>query len=255
MARNMVFVGGELQVNLVDPLDPTNGLTGAQIEPAVAVLENGNFVVVYNNDFRGMGDEDIMAVEFTPTGAVAASPFRVEFDIGDQNSPDVAPRLGGGYVAVWEDAAASDSIRLAVVTAGALPNPTEFTVANVVDTLEDPSVATFANGNYIVTYTLNDPTSDDIVFTIVNAAGTALLNPPTGIGATNDEEGESAVATSGNLAAVVFTRGVASSDIILTTVNSSGAPVELQDGRRYCRRHWPPGRCRAVRRAFRHRLA
>lgn len=236
MARNMAFVGGEVQVNLLDPLPralppPENGLLGAQGNPAVTALPNGNFVVVYDNDAGGSGDFDIMAIEFNAAGAVVgAGPFRVDFDAADQQDADVAPSLGGGYVAVWEDDGASNSIRLAVFPPGSPPDPDpEFPVANPVDTVEDPSVATFADGTYIVTYTLNDPTSDDVVFAVVNAAGTGYAVGTMGLAASNDEESHSAVATSGNIAAVAYTKGgLASADIILRTVNSSGAVLDTE---------------------------
>ena len=130
MARNLVSVGNEFQVNLLDPLPRPglpheNGLIGSQIFQSIAVMDNGDFIVVYENDAGGKGDEDIMSVEFTPDGHVVGAPFRVDFDIDDQQRPDVAPRIGGGYLAVWEDDGASDGIQLASITPGVTAsNPT-----------------------------------------------------------------------------------------------------------------------------------
>ena len=99
MARNIAFVGGERQVNLLDPLPravpPTaNGLMGDQQNPEIVALPNGNFVVVYENDAGGSGDFDILAVEFTAAGVLVGNVFRVDFDQYDQFSPDVTPSPG-----------------------------------------------------------------------------------------------------------------------------------------------------------------
>lgn len=51
MARNLVAVSDEFQVNLLDPIprkppQTENGIVGTQLFPEIAVLDNGNFVVV-----------------------------------------------------------------------------------------------------------------------------------------------------------------------------------------------------------------
>ena len=234
MARNLVTVGGEFQVNLLDPLPRSltpheNGLIGFQSLGSIALLDNGDFVVVYQNDAGGSGDLDIMSIEFTATGKQVGTPFRVDFDIDDQANPDVAPRIGGGYLAVWEDEGASDGIHLVTVITGTPSNPPEFTVADFAESLESPSIATFANGNHIVTYTREFTDNDDVYFAIVNAAGTARVVDNTGLVTTlNLDESNAKVATSGDLAAVVFQRGEFSSDVALDVVNSSGNGVDFQ---------------------------
>ena len=101
----------------------------------------------------------------------------------------------------------------------------EFSVANFEDTLADPSIATFANGNYIVAYTRDHQVNRDIHFAIVDAAGTAHVLADTPLAYTFHEEYGSAVATSGNLAAVVYTQDIVSSDIMLKIVDSAGGVV------------------------------
>ena len=234
MARNLVAVGSEFQVNLLDPLPRLltpheNGLIGFQALGSIAVLDNGDFAVVYQNNAGGSDDLDIMSIEFTATGKQVGTPFRVDFDIDDQASPDVAPRIGGGYLAVWEDEGASDGIHLVTVITGTPSNPPEFTVADFAESLESPSIATFANGKHIVTYTREFVDNDDVYFAIVNAAGTARVLDNTGLVTTIAvDESNAKVATSGDLAAVVFQRGEFSTDVELSLVNSTGNGVDFQ---------------------------
>ena len=95
--------------------------------------------------------------------------------------------------------------------------------------LSGPSIATFANGTHIVTYTRNMASSDDVWFAIVNANGTAFVKGNTGLVTTTDiDESQTKVATSGNTAAVVFTKGTVSSDIGLSIVNSAGNGVDFE---------------------------
>ncbi len=134
--KNITFVSPERQVNLLDPnvlTAPFNGLIGAQTAPHVAALANGNFAVVYENPFRGdTGDVDIMGVEVTAAGVVVSSSLLgVEYETGQQNQPDVAPRLAGGYAAVWSDVTDSHSIKMAFAPPVAAYNPPEFYVARI----------------------------------------------------------------------------------------------------------------------------
>ncbi|MET0530101.1 MAG: calcium-binding protein [Microvirga sp.] len=248
MARNIAFVGGERQVNLLDPLPravpPTaNGLLGDQQNPEIVALPNGNFVVVYENDAGGSGDFDILAVEFTATGVLVGNVFRVDFDQYDQFSPDVTPILTGGYAVAFEDNASLNSgssfVSLEMVPPGSPADPDpEFVVEDPVGTFNetfDPSIATFANGSYIVTYDrfLDVANNSDTRFAIVNAAGNAFLTAPTFLGQSQTaHEFDTSVATFGNIAAVVYASeeegNPASDDVVLKIVNASGTIVDTE---------------------------
>jgi hypothetical protein len=235
MVQNLVTVSDELQVNLLDPIPrlspPTeNGLLGNQIFPEITALDNGNFVVVYQNDAGGAGDQDIMSIEFNANGQPVGAPFRVDFDLGDQGAPDVTHRVGGGFATVWSDDGATQSdIHMVVVTTGTPTNPAEFTVADFADDLEGPVIGTFANGTYIVAYQREGPGSDDVWFAIVNASGTGFVAPNTGLVTTVSlNEGQQRLATSGNTAAIVYTQGDTSSDIKLNLINSAGSGLDFQ---------------------------
>ena len=144
------------------PRTPANGLLGGQFDAEATALPNGNFVLVYTNNAGGEGDLDILAVEMNAAGnVVAGSTFRVDFDAGNQVTADVAPRVGGGYTAVWEDRGADGNnnnfISLAVIAPGTPSDPDagELKVedTSTTTTLLQPAIATFDDGTYIVAYT------------------------------------------------------------------------------------------------------
>ncbi len=235
MARNLLAVSDELQVNLLDPIprkppQTENGIVGLQALPEITVLDSGNFLVVYQNDAGGQGDQDIMSIEFTADGQPVGFPFRVDFAAGDQRAPDVTHRTGGGFAAVWsDDGATLSDIQMVVVTAGTPSDPSPFTVADFAEDLEAPVIGTFANGTYIVAYQRQFAANDDIWFSIVNASGTARVLPNTGLVTTvNLDESPPRLATSGNTAAIVFSQGDFSSDIKLSLVNSAGNGLDFQ---------------------------
>ena len=87
-------VGGQFQVN--------NQTTGFQYEPDVATLATGNFLVVWTNDELSIGDSDIMAREFTASGAPVANQFQVNsHDPGMQDKPSIATS-GNEVLIAWQ---------------------------------------------------------------------------------------------------------------------------------------------------------
>ncbi|MBN1911068.1 MAG: trypsin-like serine protease [Pirellulales bacterium] len=91
-------LGCEFQVNV------TTG--GDQQFPSVAMDANGAFVIVWQSDQNGVGD-DIVLREFTSSGAPVIGPRGGEYVVndttdGDQRYPDVAMNLSGDtYAVTW----------------------------------------------------------------------------------------------------------------------------------------------------------
>ena len=228
MATNITLSAKDVQINTLDALNSLNGLAGDQANAEITALPNGDFVVVYENPFVGGTDHDIMAVEFTADGQiVGGGPYRLEFDGGDQVAPDVAPRLGGGIVAVWQDDANGNSISLAVVPPGAGPNPQELTVFNPGYDLYEPTVATYADGSYIVAWQ-SLPNDADIQFSRVNANGTTATAPVTVADPGNTFQGQARVATAGNQAMLVWNEGFTESRIMMELISSSGTASSVR---------------------------
>jgi Ca2+-binding RTX toxin-like protein len=224
MAKNIILSPQDTEINLVDPITPGNGLAGDQAHAQITALPNGDFVVVYENPYAGSADHDIMAAEFTADGTiVGGGPYRLEFDGGDQILPDVAPRLAGGIVAVWEDVANSNSISLVSVAPGTAPNPPELTVFDAGYKLHAPTVGTFANGNYLVAWQAEEPAQTGLQYAVVDAGGSNVMVGPVVVpDPFNDFDGHQRIATSGNQAMLVWSHGFAESSIQMELINSSG---------------------------------
>jgi hypothetical protein len=86
-------LGAEFQVNTYT--------TGGQVEPAVAVDGDGNFVVVWASDQDG-SNSGVFAQRYTSAGATVGAEFQVNtFTTGNQGSPAVAADADGDFVVVW----------------------------------------------------------------------------------------------------------------------------------------------------------
>ncbi|MCB1333016.1 MAG: DUF4214 domain-containing protein [Roseivivax sp.] len=80
--------------------------TGIQIAPRVAVLNDGNFVVVWNDWLSGPNVAqkfDIHAQVFSATGAPIGNEFRIANDLGVQREPEVTAAGPNGFVVSWTD--------------------------------------------------------------------------------------------------------------------------------------------------------
>jgi hypothetical protein len=86
-------VGGEFPVN--------SSARGSQTVPALAVLTDGSFVVVWvSNHKNPLGS--IYGQHFSSDGKKVGRQFLVQFkNNGAQNTPEIAALTGGGYVVVW----------------------------------------------------------------------------------------------------------------------------------------------------------
>lgn len=142
---------------------PVNTTTaGHQSYPEVAALEGGGFVVAWyaqNVDGSGWG---ISAQRFADDGTAQGSEILVNsHTANDQNHCDVAALSDGGFVIVWHSLSQDGSgwgIYGQVFDALGAPLGGEFLVATT--TANDqtfPSVAGFANGTFVVTWTTTGP--------------------------------------------------------------------------------------------------
>jgi len=80
-----------------------NDEASAQLEPAIAVDETGNFMIVWE-DLRN-GHFDIYGQRYDFIGYPLDSNFRVNDDIGKnvQRYPDIAVHKDGSFIIVWQD--------------------------------------------------------------------------------------------------------------------------------------------------------
>jgi Ca2+-binding RTX toxin-like protein len=129
----------------------------------VEVLPNGNFVVVYEQEFNpttNPGDTDVLYKIYSPTGGLVTSAFvtgAANLDVGE-GFPDVAALKGGRFVVVWEDGAGDadgTGIRMSLYNNDGIP------VAGRTDKLVntaqageqiDADVTALADGGFLVTW-------------------------------------------------------------------------------------------------------
>ena len=83
---------------------------GSQINPQVAVAQNGNFMVVWESPVFGKEISEVMAAVFTSAGTVVKGEFQVNvYDKDSQNSPVVA---GGPdrFIVAWDSVGQDGSV-------------------------------------------------------------------------------------------------------------------------------------------------
>ena len=164
-AQSAVPVGQELQAN--------GYTTGDQVLPAVALLDDGDFVVVwatedstYGPDFSGTSveglcyDSDAQRIGFE---------FQVNVYVtGDQIFPSVEAQSGGGFLVVWQSAgSATDPSASTIVgrryDAACLPIGGEFQVNDyTTDSQITPDVAVASDDTFVVVWESYGSPGDDV---------------------------------------------------------------------------------------------
>ncbi len=88
-------LSSEFQVNTLT--------TGDQIDPAIGMDNNGNFIITWTNDGAGYSGQDIYGQRFNSSGQVLGPQFQANLSTeGDQTNSDVAMDGVGNFVVVYE---------------------------------------------------------------------------------------------------------------------------------------------------------
>jgi hypothetical protein len=140
----------------------------------VATLPNGNFVVVYQDEFNGSEtDTDIRYAVFSPAGTPVAGPNLVPGGqgLGLETDPDVAALREGGFVVVWADADSSvTDIRASLLNSVGTPLVTNILVnTTTTGPQNEASVVALADGGFLVTW--EDDNADLVRAQRFDAAG------------------------------------------------------------------------------------
>jgi hypothetical protein len=94
LGKNGTFATGDLLVN--------SFTTGQQANPAVALLADGNVVVVWSSADQDGSLQGVFGQILSPAGTRIGAEFRVnQFTAYNQRSPAVAALDGGGFVVGW----------------------------------------------------------------------------------------------------------------------------------------------------------
>jgi hypothetical protein len=157
---------------------PTNNF---QVNPAVAVLNNGNVVVVWSS-FNQAGANsllDVYAKILSPSGQTVSNEFLVnQFVTSNQRTPAVAALAGGGFVVAWvseqERATApvlgtnstyytvnstvlpSVDIYARLYQGNGVPSGGEFLVDTGFNPCANPAVAAASDGSFLVAWSARD---------------------------------------------------------------------------------------------------
>ncbi|MEQ9692359.1 MAG: calcium-binding protein [Bauldia litoralis] len=124
----------------------------------VATLSNGNFVVVYQDEFETTGaDIDVKFKIFSPTG-IEVDADNVATTLRLEDDPHVAALAGGGFVVVWHDDEGDgpgDHGIKATVYDNAGDEVNNFIQVNTstAGNQSDPRVAALADGGFVAVWT------------------------------------------------------------------------------------------------------
>jgi hypothetical protein len=141
-----------------------NALTNVfQINPALAVLTNGNVVVAYGSFNQAISNsmQDVYAQILSPTGQKVGGEFLVnQFKTYNQRTPSIAGLSDGRFVVTWVseqqtgDNAVDIFARIYSATGAAAGN--EFLVDSTTNVCANPTVAAGRSGNFVITWGQKD---------------------------------------------------------------------------------------------------
>ena len=130
---------------------------GQQFSPAIAMDDDGNFVITWEDDQNKNGYYEILARGFNSNGAGAFSDMVVNSDYeGQQLAPAIAMKPDGDFVVVWEDDTDKNEwyeILARGFTAGGSEAIPDFTVNKEKAGQQfNPSVAIDSDGYFVVAW-------------------------------------------------------------------------------------------------------
>ena len=165
------WLGGDIMVNTL--------ASKFQINPVIASLANGNVVVIWSsfNQVRDGSMQDVYGQVFSQTGARVGSEFQINQTTPfNQRTPAVAALNSGGFVVSWvsemqrsgpvdnadpnflygPDNQPSVDIYARIFGASGVPANDEFLVNTGRDTCSTPSVASTADGSFVIAWAQRD---------------------------------------------------------------------------------------------------
>jgi hypothetical protein len=164
-------MGGEFQVNSYTPRQQTGA--------SVAVDALGNFVVVWYGQTVNAGS-DVFARRYSSSGMPLTDEFRVNtYTSNDQRGPAIASDEAGDFVIVWEsyDQDGSQGGVFGQRFSGSgIPLGAEFRITTGFDQ-SDPSVASDADGNFVVAWYGPNPFYLDVFAQRYSSSGMPLGGP------------------------------------------------------------------------------
>jgi hypothetical protein len=138
----------ELQVNSYTPFSQGN--------PAVAMDDDGDFVVVWTNQPGAMATVRVLGQRFSSAGTAQAGEFQLSAFTSNQNAPAVAMDSDGDFVGVWRSSAQdgnNEGIFGRRFDSAGAAQAVEFQVNSYTSGAQlSPAVAASASGDFVVTW-------------------------------------------------------------------------------------------------------
>ncbi|RTL21247.1 MAG: hypothetical protein EKK55_16455, partial [Rhodocyclaceae bacterium] len=155
--------GSEFRVN--------TATSGAQYEPAVAMLEGGGFVVTWRSDNQDGSGAGVYAQRYAADGSALGGEFRVNESInGSQYQPEVTALAGGGFAVTWRndnyDVSGTGSyqdvyVREYDAAGAALGGQVKVNTPTPTQTSQyEPAIASLGAGNYVVVWRSDNQEAD-----------------------------------------------------------------------------------------------
>ncbi|MEM7325099.1 MAG: RTX toxin, partial [Actinomycetota bacterium] len=122
---------------------------GDQVNPRITGLNNGDFVVVWNDSNTG----EVYGQRFDSTGASLGSEVLLNTTISDvQDDPEIVALSGGGYVVVWEsvgqDGDGNGLVGRLFNSSGTAVSSEFLVNSNTTDAQQDPRVEALGDGGH-----------------------------------------------------------------------------------------------------------
>jgi Ca2+-binding RTX toxin-like protein len=222
----------QTQVNTSDAPFPGRGVSNFQGDGQIAPLQDGGYVVVWEDGSCTYNPDGsaIVGQRYDPAGNKAGGEVNIsQFTGGTEFSPAVTVLPNGNVAVAFVDQFNGDQDINVRIFDSAL----NFVRQDNIDNAEtkqtfDPSLTAFADGSYVVSYTLGSGNDTDIVARLVSAAG--VVSAQFDIDNQTDNRGVSEVATlsNGNFVAVYQDEVAGNStntEILLKVFTPAGAPV------------------------------
>lgn len=151
---------GASGVPLADEFLVNTTTAGNQLNPNLATLADGNFLISWDDGWTG----DVHARLFAANGIPLGADFRLNTSLeGTQNSNDVTALTGGGFVAVWRstntaDDGSGESVKGQVFDSSGVKVGGEFLVNSRTFGLQnDPSIVALAGGGFVAAWVTSAP--------------------------------------------------------------------------------------------------
>ena len=136
--------------------------TGDQFDPTIHPLDNGDFVVVWQDYSESGGDTSGSAVRgqpFSRNGSKAGSEFLVNTTTsGSQLYPSITALANGGFVVAWVDTS-DGAVRGQMFSITGSKAGSEFIVTTTTNVNFAPAVAPIGYGDFVVVWTGGGDTS------------------------------------------------------------------------------------------------